>query len=69
MSRINVDTVLARSPYGCKPVAIRCRFENEDKKKVREKIEQLSRMIANDKRTLEKHIEQRQELIEKYHNM
>ena len=65
MSRINVDTVLARNPYGANPVAMPVRYTSKERKKLNAEIDRLTKQISRDKKTLQKHIEQRQQLINK----
>ena len=69
MTKINVDTVLARSPYGTRPVAYTVRVHSDEYKIVAEKIDRLTRQIKKDNRTLQKHIDQRQELINELHRI
>ena len=69
MTKINVDTVLARSPYGARPVAYTVRVHSDEYKIVAEKIDRLTRQIKKDNRTLQKHIDQRQELINELHRI
>lgn len=69
MTRINVDTVLARSPYGANPVAYTVRVHSDEYKAVSKQIEKLTKQIKQDKRTLQKHIDQRQELINELHRI
>ena len=50
-------------------MAYTVRVHSDEYKIVAEKIDRLTRQIKKDKRTLQKHIDQRQELINELHRI